>query len=661
MEEISRIPLTAKEEGRKEKAQPKEEEPKKEEEKRGKIRFPRGRKFWLGMSGALLLVVFLGFFLILPLRSLAQQARLLRTKAAEAKWALTQKDLVLLKNKLGEIGGLLDVTEAHSKRLGWLKIIPRVGRFYQDGQRLLAAAEEGVEAGKIVIEAVEPYQDFLGVSGRTEGGGEKTTEDRIEFLLESINSLKPKLDLLEEKIKRIESLVDPIDPTFYPVSFKGWPVREKLSEGKRLVAEGSALFREGKPLLEKVDFLLGKEEPRKYLVLFQNDGELRPTGGFWTAYGILQVENGKITPLISEDIYDLDKRFNSRIPAPAPIKNYLKNVFYWHLRDMNLSPDFEVALKQFLPHYQKVAREKEIDGVIAVDTDVLVSLLKVLGQIGVPGWGNFNAEPDKRCFGCPQVVYQLEELADRPVGTWKTDRKGFLAPIMHSILANAMGAPREKIAPLAGAVWESIRSKHMLFFFPDERLQRGMEKLRFAGKIDEFNGDYFHLNDSNFGGSKANLFITQQVKHEYERTEKGEIRKKVTVKYQNRAPASDCNLERGGLCLNAPYRDWFRFYVPQKSQLEKLTGSEVEVKTYEELGKTVFEGFFGDKFPVYPKGIGKIVVEYKLPFESEESLPLLIQKQPGKDAVKHEIWVNGKKQQEVIVDGDVVVTVDFAS
>ncbi|MCD6225956.1 DUF4012 domain-containing protein [bacterium] len=621
-------------------------------------RFLTSKKGRLILLGGGVLFILFGGFLAFSFRRVYRQGKELSFLLQETKNALKARDLSLLKKQLEATEVSLEELTKEYRLFGWMKFVPVIKEYYLDGQRGILAIQEGVAAGKIVVEAVEPYQDFLGLGEKT-GGGEQTTKDRIEFLVTTLDSLKPKLDLLEKKLSRIEDLTAKIDPYRYPEEIKGKKIREKLILGKEQIKEIALLFREGKPLLEKMPYLLGKDETRKYLLIFQNDGELRPTGGFWTAYGILAVDNGKITPLVSEDMYALDKRFNSSIPAPEPIKKYLKNVYYWHLRDMNLSPDFRLSLEQFLPLYQKVAREKKVDGVVAVDTQVLVSLLKVLGRVGVPGWGNFSADPDKRCFGAPQVVCQLEFLADKPLTEIKENRKGFIGPIMHSILANAMGAPRSQIPALAQAFFDNLSSKHLLFYFPDEKLQKAIEKLGYGGRIKDFSEDYFHLNDANFGGAKSNLFITQEVVHEYKVLPDGRIKKKVIVKYQNTAPASDCNLERGNLCLNGLYRDWFRFYLPEGSQFEKLVGSEPKAKVYRELGKTVVEGFFGDRFPLYPKGISKVSLEYILPFKKKKHFSLLIQKQPGKKTVKHIIRVNGKTQKEIEVNGDIIAEVNL--
>lgn len=621
------------------------------------------KKFFL--PAGLILTLFLAVIVfggIIPVLGIINQAKVLKVISLEAKGSLQTKDLAIIKSNIDKVDQEVESLKNLLDRAVVLKITPFIKNYYQDGQRVIAAAQAGINAGKIIIDSVEPYQDFLGLKGDTTKsaltGGEKTTEERINFLVESVGGLKPKLEDLEKEVKLIEENISQIDPERYPVEFKGQEIRGKISEAKELITQISRMVQQGKPLIEKADWLLGKEGTRNYLFMFQNDGELRPTGGFWTAYGIIKVNNGKISPSFSEDIYALDAAFDSNIPAPRPIKAYHKNVYYLHLRDINLSPDFKTSLDEFITHYQKIKGRDKFDGVIAIDTQVLVDILKVTGRIGVPGWGNFEADPDERCWGCPQVVYQLEMLADKPLSSINANRKGFISPLMHSILANVLGSPKEQLANIAAAVINDFSQKHILAYFPDENLQKAAEGMNFAGRINSAEGDYFHLNDTNFAGAKSNLFITQEVKQEI-KTEGNKIIKKVTINYKNNAPASNCNLEKGDLCLNGLYRNWFRFYVPTGSKLIKMTGSEVEPVVYEELGKTVFEGFYGNKYPLYPQGTTRVSIEYELPFGKEKIMPMTIQKQPGTKEPKYEIIVNGQKQQEFNLATDRNITIDL--
>ena len=162
--------------------------------------------------------------------------------------------------------------------------------------------------------------------------------------------------------------------------------------------------------------------------MFQNDAELRPTGGFLTAYATMSILKGKITPGVSEDIYTLDAGFKKKIPAPDPIKKYLPLVYTWNLRDMNLSPDFKDSMDTFTLHMRDSTAEPEYDALIAIDTEVPVRILKVLGPIGVPGYGGkFSADIDPRC-DCPQVIYELENIITRPTYEIREGRKSILGP-----------------------------------------------------------------------------------------------------------------------------------------------------------------------------------------------------------------------------------------
>jgi hypothetical protein len=318
---------------------------------------------------------------------------------------------------------------------------------------------------------------------------------------------------------------------------------------------------------------------------------------------------------------------------------------------MNLSPDFSESMAQFWEHAKKVLGVSEIDGIIAVDTQVLVDIMEVLGPIGVSGWGNFSAETDDRC-DCPQVFYELELYADRPVGILRGERKGIIGPLMHSIMLNAMGSPRKKWPMFFNVAWENLQEKHILMYFFDEEIQKAVESLNAGGRIRDFDGDYFHFNDSNFGGAKSNMYIQQEVTQEIEVGSDGTITKTVTIDYKNPAPPSNCNLEAGELCLNGLYRNWFRLYVPEGSELTEVKGSEVEAKTYDELGKTVFEGFYGDSSPLRPEGTAQVSFKYKLPFKADSgAYRLLVQKQPGTKNHYYTVQINGQ-EESFELDGD---------
>jgi hypothetical protein len=600
------------------------------------------------------------FTVYVPGQKLYAQALTLQTDIDQLKAAVNDKDLVATKSQLTNLRAKLKDLRSSSQKFSYLQALPYAKDYYLDSQRVFTIGEHGLDTAEIVITAIEPYQDFLGLKGSGVDSS-KTTEDRIAFLTQSIEGLLPHLDTIEKKIVEIDNIIEEIDINRYPETYKNINVHSIFNQGKETLSEVKNLISNGKPIISKTSWLLGKDKPRNYLVIFQNDGELRPSGGFWTAYATLKVDNGKVIPGPASNIYDLDDKLLSSIPAPRQIKAYHINVPYLNLRDSNLSPDFPTGAKIFLETYYKVISKKEqFDAVVALDTQVLVDLVAVLGKLDTRV-GTFTTEPDKRCDGCPKIIYDLEWISGRPRDYIEKDRKGFLGPVMSALLANAMGSAKDKIPLLGEAFFKNIHQKHIMFYFPDEEIQASAQLVNIAGNITPTDSktDYFHLNDANFASAKSNIFITQKIKHEIT-TNQGRVEHKVSVTYTNPSPGSNCNLEKGDLCLNAPkYRDMFRFYVSPGSQLIKMTGSEVEPVLYEELGKQVFEGFYGNKYPLYAQSSSKTSIQYTSSVAASKDYTLLLQKQPGTKAVEYELLVNDKEFEKFSWVADKVVKISL--
>ena len=221
------------------------------------------------------------------------------------------------------------------------------------------------------------------------------------------------------------------------------------------------------------------------------------------------------------------------------------------------------------------------------------------------------------------------------------------------MMANAMGSPKHTWPSLVNVVLNSIKEKHLLFYFYDEVTQKTAEDFNAAGRIQGYAYDYLHINDSNFGGAKTDMFITRDVEQEIEMTSEGKVTKTVTLNYNNPHKGSNCNLEAGQLCLNGVYRDWVRLFVPKGSTLISVVGSEVKEQVSEELDKTVFEGFF----TMRPESTSKIVFKYELPQLDLSTYRMLIQKQPGLPTIKHTILLNGV-QTLVDLNSDKEVTLN---
>ena len=542
--------------------------------------------------------------------------------------------------------------------ISWMKYVPFVGTYVADLGHGLTASTKVFEAGEVAFVTLDPLLSELGFKkGGTETDtADKSAQERIDFVVNSIPEILPKADEISKKVSEAEIELSKIDPNKYPEDFRGINVREKLKSILDMFSQLSSYISESKPLLESAPYLLGMESDRRYLVLFQNDKELRPTGGFLTAYSIMKVSKAKFEPVTSDDIYNLDAKYKPSFESPEAIVDLIKGPYILskniRLRDMNYNPDFKVSMELFTEEAQKVGMDG-IDGIIAVDTQLLVNLLDALGEIGVPGFGNYSSKTDPRC-NCPQVVYELESFADiegpiiwdpltgkiilRPPNS--DNRKKIIGPLMNSILANAMAQPKEKMPILLDSIFKSVIEKHVLFYLYDETAQNAVEGFGIAGRIDQdHTGDYLHINDSNLGGRKSNLYVKQEVEQEIAVNKDGAIQKTVTITYKNP--------EKHDGWLNSVLPNWVRIYVPQGSTLVDVEGLQKQYEAYDESNKTVFSGYFS----LRPEGVSKVTFSYTLPFKKSDDFRMLIQKQPGTDAPLYVVR-SAKSEEEFLLKTD---------
>jgi hypothetical protein len=584
------------------------------------------------------------------------KGRKVLTNAYKLQESVKLGEIELMRNELGNFRSSLLSFQSAYKFIAWTKFIPFIGGYIGDGQHLINASVIGADLGQITLETIEPYSDLIGLKGGQENvDGGKTAADRIDFIVKAIPSLLPKMDEISTKATLVKQEVDQVNPTRYPKKFAGKLVRERIENAIDLVDETTKLITNGKPLLQAAPYILGLDSSRTYLILFQNDKELRPTGGFMTAYSIMNVDKGKFEPVSSNDIYNLDARYKPDIAAPEAIIKYIKGPYILskniRLRDMNWSPDFYESMELFTTEAKSIGLEG-IDGVIAVDTQVLVYLLDVLGPVGVSGFGNFSTKIIPEC-NCPQVIYELESFADveGPI-VWdpvsgeivysppnSDNRKRIIGPLMNSIMSNALGQPKEKIPALAEAAFKSLIEKHVLLYLYDKDAQKAVESFGIAGRVSNVEADYLLINDANLGGRKSNLYVTQEVNEEITIAKDGSVEKLVTVTYNNP--------EKHDGWLNSVLPNWVRIYVPKGSQLITFDGVEDQQTPYEESDKTVFAGFF----ELRPQGLAKVTVKYKLPFKVKDVYKYFIQKQPGKDAPLYSIKI-GKTEEEFLLKED---------
>lgn len=630
-----------------------------------KRRFPW--KFIFIPFGVILVFILVIGVMLLPMRGIIASARETIAAGKELGAAVKNQDLEKAKASLANTRQKLDLLSNEYKKMAALKAVPVLGSYIADGEHAISAAFAALNAGDSAIEALEPNADLLGLKGESKFVS-GSADERLQTAVKTMSALTPKINEMAKHIDRLRNEVNAIDANRYPDKVGETVIRQQIVQVKDVIDNAANLFVNAQPLLVNLPKLLGDPEEKRYLVLFQNDKELRATGGFITAYAQFRLVKGKAILEKADDIYALDKAKKKNFPAPREILTFHKGVYNLNIRDSNLSPDFKISMQKFEELYDTTSSKEKIDGIWAVDTHVLVEALKILGPTTVYG-REFSAETDKRC-DCPKAVYELEDYSTRPVGYVREARKDIIGVLLQSILQKALGvSPSQYWGQLFQMLVAQINEKHVLAYFHDPAAQKAGESFNLAGRImsasetatllkyAEGNGwDYLHVNNSNMAGAKANMFVSQKMTKDVMMGSDSTMTTKLTVEYKNPYPGSDCGLESGGLCLNAPLRNWVRVYVPIGSKLTDSKGTQspkdnkpVGMDTYDSLGKTVFEGFL----IVNPLGTARLEVTYSSPVKSGDGkYRLLIQKQPGTDGDEFTLKLGGKERKKFPLQTD---------
>ncbi len=225
-------------------------------------------------------------------QQLQVQAAELQVEARPTLDLVKQQNLPAIQERLKEHRADLEAMEATMEQLSWYQSVPVAKNYYSDAQHAFDAGYAGLDAADKAVAALLPYGDLLGFGETPEDGG-GTAEDRVAVLLASLEKLNPELDAIEADLQRVSDALAQIDPQRYPEEVDGKPLRSYVIQAQDLSAGAAAALADYRPVIDQLPKIAGADgERKKYLILFQNDNELRPTGGFLTAYSVIYIEDG---------------------------------------------------------------------------------------------------------------------------------------------------------------------------------------------------------------------------------------------------------------------------------------------------------------------------------------------------------------------------------
>lgn len=522
------------------------------------------------------------------------------------------------------------------------KVFIEISRFFPFSSKI-SSGKNLVEAGKHVAIAGKALNEIIKTANSIENPLGNDANRSISFL-EIFQSTQQEIEIANKELQQIQENLDKINIDDLPDDKKQQfiAIKEKLpiiSNATNDFLDNSGIF---------VD-LLGGNGPRKYLFLFQNNQEMRATGGFIGSYGLLDISGGRIRNFFIDGIFNPDGQLTEKIIPPKPIQKISAS---WSLHDSNWFPNFPSSAEKAISFFEKTGGPT-VDGVITLTPTVMQKLLEITGPIEMKDYG---ITIDSKNF-IEKTQYEVEVDYDKEENKPKKILSD-LAPIILDKIFNARDA--KSISNTIEALSSGLSEKHILLYSENKIIQKIISEKGWSGEILNTQKDYFSVINSNVNGYKTDGIIDESIKHKAEIQKDGSIIDTITITRHHNGGNSQYEW------WNKVNADYLRVYVPLGSKLIRAEGQTREnnnppldyealgfkkdplveqeennvlidensgTRIYEDSGKTIFANWTY----VSPQETITLEYTYLLPFkvsiDSEKnpvnSYSLLAQKQSG--------------------------------
>src|SRR5271157_4130445 len=325
----------------------------------------------------------------------------------------------------------------------------------------------------------------------------------------------------------------------------------------------------GLDLLQRAPILLGGDAPQTYLVLAENQEELRATGGFITAIGTIQVAQGQLGAFNIGDSYAVDNYSQGYPAPPAPIKKFML-ADYWVPRDGNWSPDFPSAAQEVQKLYQ-LSGDGATAGVLAFDESMVKAMLTVTGPIKLAGF----AEP---VSSANVLDFMHAAWAPKPEQgfsqAWWQNRKNFIPELGKAMIAQVL-AMRDagQLSALGHTLLSGLQQGHLEIYLNDTQAEAALAAIGLDGRVAPGSGDYLMLVDSNIGFNKADALMQRGLDYQVDLSNPSSPKAKVQMDYTNPVKQAVACIHKAYYDLLYSqmqarcYWDYWRVYTPAGDQL----------------------------------------------------------------------------------------------
>ena len=341
-----------------------------------------------------------------------------------------------------------------------------------------------------------------------------------------------RIEAIGAAVAAVRADLQAVDRTMDGIEISDLPrrARPEVADARARADEAIEVIADAQAGFEILPGVLGRDEPRTYLIGMQNPAEQRGTGGAILRYSYLTIDEGESELAPGGSVYDIDKerrQIDIDLPADA-----------WYVREIpdaqrfgnaNWSPDWPLSAKLMVRYayaaerFPGVKPVPNFDGVIVIDP---VAMEKV-----IPGTGKFRLFGGGARLTAERAVHYLlyKAYASFPR---KGARRTALIDVVQRFEEKMLDPdhPTETVTGMA----EALRTKHIQIWMRDPVEQAFVERMDWDGAIKAATrSDYLMVVEQNVGGNKFDYFADQQTSMDIEVTEGGDAKTTTEVRVDN--------------------------------------------------------------------------------------------------------------------------------
>lgn len=285
--------------------------------------------------------------------------------------------------------------------------------------------------------------------------------------------------------------VDGIDSSGFVGAF-----RPRFEDYVDQVQEASSALTSAHTAIEVLPRMVGSDGPRDYLLIFQNNAEIRATGGLPGAWAQVHAEDGRLEMVRQGSANDFDVAAQPILPLTDEELAVYGEEMGTYFHDPGFSPDFPRAAALWRAHWEARFPETPLDGVLALDPVAMSYLVAATGPVSV---GPLTLTEDNL----------VDELLNKPYRELGRGAQDVLFKKAAAAIFDAITGDVESPVDLVQGLQRAANERRFLVAAFDQSVAAELEGTPVLGELSGEDGSIPHvdvgLNDGT--GSKMSYYL----------------------------------------------------------------------------------------------------------------------------------------------------------